>query len=674
MHATPKEEEMLERMERAISKQPRFNKQERLNPDNFFSSTIKWVQNAKNAEPAYSTDSRARDSWLAEYWKQEPHLAGVMSSVTSIDANRGWSLTGGRNQVLRFLPVFRDADDEAGWRQYITQQSQSYYCCDIGAITEVGRDGAGGPLREIFHLDPTRCRLTGERDTPLKYDRTKNPWGPEDFFRMVSMKNIKEDLYGLGFCAVSRCLEMSKIMLALYGYELEQLGVKAPRGLLLLQNISQDQWVEAMRTRDAALDSEMRKYYEMVAVIAQQGRDSVDAKLIALSNLPEGFNLEMFTNLLMYSYSLCFGYDSNEFWPGGGGAMGRGRETDIQHRKGTGKGGMNFMLAYQDQISRELPSSLLFEFDARDPEGDLLEAAVAQAYANVVATLFAGGPSTDPGPAGAKGGDGAAAQQQRDTVTPSSNDNKTKGNPKDQLPAASKVTQQKAGMITLKEARQLLAMNGVIPMSWTQEEEDVSATDEAGLDIEKQRLLENPRIQRALEAYPYEPIVRYQWKTDRLETIFRGREDAYSARRYSVVKPELPVAEYEVLEAQEIKQLPAPVETQPRHIAGGFNIYRGDTEPLKVTVKKDGQEVNVSASSQIWYTIYEKDIDHPVLLKELGRGVTVNRSVITVEFEPQDTLDLFGNYFHSLKVMDDLGRTYTVYHGQMAVFKEGVDA
>lgn len=531
MHIKPHERDALDQLDTAIerarskSKQPRFGAN-RNDPDTFFSSALRWVSASYTEEPSYAGDSRARDKWLSSFWRQEPHLAGVMSSVNSIDSNRGWTLTGGRNQVMRFLGMFRGADDGGGWRQYISQQSQSFYSADIGAITECGRDGMGGPLREIFHVDPTRCSLTGKRNKPLKYDNNKLPWGVDDFFRIVSMKDIREDIKGLGFCAVSRCLEMSKIMLALYGYQLEQLGAKAPRGLLLLQNIDQDQWVEAMKSRDAALDSKMRKYYEAVAVIAQMGFDTIDAKLIALSNLPEGFDLEMFTNLLMYTYALCFGYDSTEFWPGGGGAIGRGRETDLQHRKGTGKGGSSFMLAYQEQMAEQLPNTLSFDFEERDPEGDLLEAAVAQAWSNVVATLFAGGSSASPGPAGPKGGSGEPAKNK---------DTQSDNNPKDQRPAAGQV--QQTGMITRQEARQLLAMKGVIPMSWTEQEEDVAATDTTNPETERDKILSNERVLRAIYQYPDEPIVQYNGRTNSIKVLFNRSQDALAATRFTLLKP-----------------------------------------------------------------------------------------------------------------------------------------
>ena len=217
---TPEQTQALEQVSRAVeaakSKQPRLGGKQ--DSAAFFNSVISWVNIAQDNEPPYIEDSRIRDRWLADFWRKEPHLAGVISSVNSIDSNRGWHLTGGRNQVQRFTDILRYAEDGAGWRQYISLQSTAYYTSDIGALTETGRDGPGGPLRALYHLDSTRCRLTGDRRAPLRYDKSRDPWTDDDFFRLVSMRNVLEDYKGLGFCAISRCLDMSKIMLAVYNH------------------------------------------------------------------------------------------------------------------------------------------------------------------------------------------------------------------------------------------------------------------------------------------------------------------------------------------------------------------------------------------------------------------------------------------------------------------------
>lgn len=508
----------FERLDRAQdaarSKQPRLQKQ-RPSDTNFFASVLKWVEASSMQEPEYKVDSRDRDKWLSSFWQEEPHWAGVISQVNMIDANRGWTLTGGRNQVLRYIPVLRDADDGSGWRQYASQQSAAFYTTDIGSLTEIGRDGPDGPMRAIYHLDPTRCYLTGNRNRPLKFDENREAWEPQDFFRLTSMKSILQKYNGLGFCATSRILDMAKIMLAVYNHELEMLGSRAPKGLMLLQNISQGQWEEAMKVRDARMDSDMRKYYNAVAVIAQEGIDSIDAKLVALSQLPDGFNLEMFTNLLMYAYALCIGYDPIEFWPVQAGQLGRGRETDIQHRKGTGKGGLNFMLAMQEALQNELPETIHFEFEQRDQEGVLLDMKVAQAAADVVMTLRGKQRSTTPGP------------------------DDQDGNGTTTLDGSNSV-------ISIDEARTLLAMWNVIPGEWIRTEEEAKATDVK--EIEREKLLENDAVRRAIYQFPTEPIIQYSWSgtntRGKTRIIFQQAQEALKAKRFSVIKPQALIPEF----------------------------------------------------------------------------------------------------------------------------------
>lgn len=663
--------ESVERLERARevaqSKQPRFSKTPK--STDFFASVLHWVDQSKDIEPEYQSDSRKRDKWLANFWTEEPHWAGVISQANMIDSNRGWTLTGGRNQVLRFIPVLRDADDGGGWRQYCSQQSQGFYVTDIGAITEIGRDGVGGPMRSIYHLDPTLCYLTGDRDFPLHYDNNTADWARDDYFRLVSMKNIQERFRGLGFCATSRVLDMCKIMLAVYNHELEMLGSRAPKGLMLLQNVSQGQWEEAMKVRDAKLDSDMRKYYNAVAVIAQEGVDSIDAKLVALSQLPEGFNLEMFTNLLMYAYSLCIGYDPIEFWPVQAGQLGRGRETDIQHRKGTGKGGLNFMLAMQEAIQAELPETLHFAFEQRDAEGEKQDAEVAQAWADVVMTLRGKQRSTTPGP------------------------NQPDGDGTTTLDGSSSV-------ISVDEARMLLVMHNVIPDSWTTTMEEATATDVKEIEKERQRemLLNNDAVRRAAYQFPMEPIIRYSWisgQPGKTEILYAQAQDILRATRYTVVKPEYLLPDFseseeesEIIDSEPVvvveqeinrdvnfseNQLEI-VEPEKEKIFLGWTIQQGTGDRLEVTVRdKNRREIPVDRSQKInFYLFDEKGI--PVLSKELGQGVEVSGATIGVDILPSETANLSGTYSCAIRIRDDFGRTFSAFKDQVTVLKEMVDA
>ena len=117
-----------------------------------------------------------------------------------------------------------------------------------------------------------------------------------------------------------------------------------------------------MAARETNLSKLEREYYGGVAILAQEGVDQIDAKLVALSQLPAGFDLESVTKLIMLGIALAFGYDPIEFWPIDTGALGRSRESEIQHMKATGKGGIEFIRSFQDRLQRELPPTLLFEF------------------------------------------------------------------------------------------------------------------------------------------------------------------------------------------------------------------------------------------------------------------------------------------------------------------------
>lgn len=470
----------------AKSRQSRFT-----DPMAFFTSTYKWIKQAHHEEPPYERDSRARDKWLREYWRKEPHLAGVVNSVTSIDRNRGWWITSGRNATLRFERILRNAENGQGWRYFMSHAALSFYTSDMGTVVELGRDVEGGPLRALFNVDPVACRLTGNPETPLEYfdvAATKakafinaptgaQAWSPDDFFRVVPLPNNDQTFGGLGFCAESRCLEMAKLMVAIYEHDKEKLGARAPRGLLLLQNIQEHQWVSAMQAREAELTKREQDHYGAVAVIAQLGSEAPDAKLVALSQLPDNFNIETTTNLLMYAYALCFGYDPIEFWPVNAGALGRGRETDIQHRKGTGKGGMEFVKSLQDQIQMQLPDSVLFEFEERDAQGELLDAQVAKAWADVTAVLAG------------------------------------------------------SGVLTVQEAKSYLADKGVIPVEWTEFEEETSVDDdgiERSLKRLREQALESEQVQRAIQKFPQEPIIRRHWPSGRTQVLWRSGADVHA--------------------------------------------------------------------------------------------------------------------------------------------------
>ena len=506
--------------EQNLSKQPRFGKD--VSPAEFFMSLYQMFNSTEiEKEPPYSINSSKRDAYLRNHVKQNPNIAGILNSVIDIDKNRGWRLVGGRNQVGRFTSMlhgFEVAPGLSGWRPGISFSSRSFWESNMGFVVELGRDGMDGPIQQLYTVDPVRCKLTGNVKKPLEYmngkTKEKRYWRADDFFRGASNISNDENLHGLGYCAVDRALTLSKLMLALYEHDFESMGSRAPRGLLLLQGISQSSWEKAMEARDANLDSLGYNYYGALAVLASAAKN-LDAKLLALSELPKGFNMREFMDMLMYGFALCFGYDPSEFWPVQFGALGRGTEMEVQHEKATGKGRLDFPLSFQEQLQEFLPATLEFMFDQRDEKGDLLHASVNQSWVNVVTKMYESGLA--------------------------------KGVP----------------LLSAAEARVLLADYGVIPRSWAptdiaaqtdqgeidnDDEVEDNEQDKIDDDLEKEPtppkpedmrtrsitsklkllqedLKERPYIWRCAQEFPDEPIVQYSYPANTMIMLWERADD-----------------------------------------------------------------------------------------------------------------------------------------------------
>jgi hypothetical protein len=396
-------QEQLDKAEKKIrniqrkSRQPRYNK---VDVQNTFWNIYRWAHLASEEEPRYGDDTSKRDAWLREFVRKEPFLDGVLSNVVSIDRNRGWSLIGGEHAVkknVELLHKFHAGPDQISWRSFLTTSSLSYHCSDLGAISEIEWVG-NNRFNSLYAVDPVLCKLSGNNDKPLIFNDTdknkgEQEWGTGDYFRIVDMTSTDQTLNGLGVCAISRALEMAKVMVAIFDHDREKLLSKAPKGLLLLKGITEKQWVNTMEARSQMSEIE-RKYYDGVQVFAS-GEGDISADLVPLSSIPEGMDQQAFTNVVMYLYALAFKYDPREFWPVSGGQLGTATETEVQHRKATGKGGMDFSLAFQENLQNLLPPIVEFEFEARDVDGESRDATLtSQIISNIVALTNIRDPKT----------------------------------------------------------------------------------------------------------------------------------------------------------------------------------------------------------------------------------------------------------------------------------------
>jgi len=465
------------------SKQPRFNQ-----PVSIWNSIFRWVMTAIDTEPDPGRGFRARDEWMRIFIQKEPFLQGIVNSVVDIDKNRGWTIEGGRNQVAKYTEMLHGADEGAGWRKFIEWQAQSYYTARMGFVTELGREGEDGPLRAIWSVDPARCLLTGIPDKPFRYYPLlggEQEWPASSFCRVASLVSTDETKLGYGFPAAERCLSLAKIMIGVLSQFKQQVLSEAPEGLLTGKNIGQDQWDTALEHYGEALQSYSDKFARLMTLMSD-GPDAPEVALTYFRKLPEGFDLTKWTETLIAGYALCFGYDPREFWPVSGGPLGTARETDIQHRKASSKGDLDFSLAFQEQLQKVLPESLSFEFQNRDVDGEKADADLRTSKAQVFTAL---------------------------------NQIAVGGQP----------------ILTKVQLLEMMAEDGLIPDDYTIFEEPAKSTD-TGEELKKeladenmdarepspdvQTIVDKPAIQAAMRRFPDEPIYRYDSRKNRMRKLF----------------------------------------------------------------------------------------------------------------------------------------------------------
>lgn len=489
-------EEAVERARIQFSKQPRFSDNGTSDWSSMYTSLYGWVKLGMDEirEEPYSSNSLNRDKWLREFWKLEPHWAGIINNTILIDSARPWTFIGGKKQVNRYVPVMHNANNGKGWRHFFRQSSLSYRVTDMGSVTELGRAGMNGPLRAIYHVDSARCRWSGKVTFPLYYypasRSNRQKWRDSGFFNVTSLPSDDEKLFGLGYSATSRAFQLVRLLYGMLQHDAESMGVKMMKGLLLLNGIEQDQWERAMEAREAQLKGDERKYFGGVYILASLGAGDIDAKLVSLSQLPKDFNRQTFQDQVIFGYAMVMGYDPREFWPVSAGSLGTARETEMQHRKSATKGTLEYPHAWQERFQQELPETLLFSFEDRDTDAEVIEAQMAKAWAEVARVLY------DSDPHG-----------------------------------------ERPGLLEQEQVLSLLVDHKIIPPEWTAAEESVVQSDEKSKALKRQmwreRILSNPDVRRAVERFGNEPVIAHTW------TPTKSYERVVYERADEVLRPQL---------------------------------------------------------------------------------------------------------------------------------------
>jgi hypothetical protein len=248
----------------------------------------------------------------------------------------------------------------------------------------------------LAHLDSRHCQLTGDVEYPVIFHNPKT----ENSHRLhttrvahfVDMPSPAEGMNNTGFCAVSRVVGSSEILLKVNKYKNEKLDDLPEAGLLLFNNVLPERWNDAK----AGYNRETRRlgqdhWRNVMTMFGLDPAQPATADLISFANLPEAFNELETTTTYINILALAFGVDVREFWPVTSGALGTATESEVMHQKARGKGVGEIISMIERVINyKVLPESATFAFDFKDDEEDLLSAEIDDKRAGTIMNMWTG--------------------------------------------------------------------------------------------------------------------------------------------------------------------------------------------------------------------------------------------------------------------------------------------
>lgn len=344
--------------------------------------------------------SRYRDRQLREFWKKPDHLAGAiytltskMSAVSHKVIPKDTSIKAHVEQAENLTMILVDSPEfgEGGWVNFFQKWTEELVTQDNGAFGEIiGFGDPTGPIigrpLSIAHLDSFRCTRTGNSVWPVVYQDTDGKLYKLHSSRVIissQMSSPIAEMYGVGVCGISRCLNVSQNLLDIAIFKQEKLGSRPMRELLITKGglDPMDLVFAFQKAEEGATRAGLRRYAKVV-IGGSATLPDADVEQIPLSELPDGFDEQSNTIFGMATIALALGMDARELFP----AMQSGAtraDALIQHLKQRGKGPGQIMQSIDQQLnSKYLPPHLKHVFDEQDDAEDRQSADIRLVRAN----------------------------------------------------------------------------------------------------------------------------------------------------------------------------------------------------------------------------------------------------------------------------------------------------
>ena len=298
--------------------------------------------------------SQIRDSQLRDFWKKVDFLAGAVftmtAKMTSIPIEvvpKDPTNRKHRRDAEHYTEMLRSAPEFGkGWMTYQSKFVEDLLTQDKGGFALIIADGSpttpiNGRPYTVVNLDAARVQRTGNPTYPIIYNDLDGEQYTYHYTRIMDaaqMPSPNEAMFGTGFCAVSRCINVSQNLLDVLIYKQEKLGSRPHRQIAITSGgLDPEDLQYAFRVAEGALDDAGLSRYSKMIVSGSSTLPQAGLELYDLASLPDGFDEQTAITLGMAAIALAFGTDARELFPAMGGGSTRA-DALLQHLKQRGKG------------------------------------------------------------------------------------------------------------------------------------------------------------------------------------------------------------------------------------------------------------------------------------------------------------------------------------------------
>lgn len=360
-----------------------------------------------DAEPTWSPIyPNWRDRWLLDFSRKETMLSSAVYSMATRIGTLDYALNGPPRAKKFALELLDKPGLGDSLREVVQKVSSDLDTSDNGAFIELLRagnptsDAKDRPVLGFAHLDSRQCWRSFDPDYPVWYT---NPvtGAIRQLHRsrvVMSADNPQpvELARGIGFCATSRVLRMTRVFRNMQIFLDEKVSGRFTRAIGAISGINAQQLRQALKATDDESDSKGYVVYkEIPFVINPSTEPGSDVKIMLqdLASIPDGFVFRDDADIYAYILAFAFGVDAREFWPATQSGATKA-DASVQNMKAQGRGIGNRIQTMVAMLRACLPETIEFEFDYTDDAQDLLHAQIDQARATVFDMMIKNGTIT----------------------------------------------------------------------------------------------------------------------------------------------------------------------------------------------------------------------------------------------------------------------------------------